>query len=115
MLNLLERTNGWCDVLEHVQSREEPPKPFLNEYLPTPEEISRACLEIQSEWTELAPLSTAGIPGAPFSDCAAIADRPARPSAADDAEARRPEIRGRPECRHLAFDLRPPPAVCYSA
>lgn len=52
MLNLLERTNGWCDVLEHVQSREDPPKPFLNEYLPTPEEISRACLEIQSEWTE---------------------------------------------------------------
>ena len=52
MLNLLERTNGWCDVPEHVPLREEPPKPFLNEYLPTPEEISRACLEIQAGWTE---------------------------------------------------------------
>lgn len=31
---------------------EEVPKPFLNEYLPTQDEIARACREIQKGWSE---------------------------------------------------------------
>jgi hypothetical protein len=31
---------------------EDVPKPFLNEYMPTPEEIRQACREIQKGWSE---------------------------------------------------------------
>ena len=31
---------------------EEVPRPFLNEYMPSQDEIRRSCLEIQKEWTD---------------------------------------------------------------
>lgn len=34
------------------QADEEVPRPFLNEYMPTQDEIRRSCQEIQKEWTE---------------------------------------------------------------
>jgi len=49
MLALQERTEEYFAAPEIA---EEPPKPFLNEYLPTKEEIFRACQEIQREWSE---------------------------------------------------------------
>jgi hypothetical protein len=49
MLALQERTDDFVTALKIA---EEPPKPFLNEYLPSQEEILRACQEIQQEWTE---------------------------------------------------------------
>ncbi len=49
MLALQERTDEFVTTPEIA---EEPPRPFLNEYLPTREEILRACQEIQLEWSE---------------------------------------------------------------
>jgi len=52
MLALRERTEGWVSLPDDEHLEDEMPKPFLNEYLPTPEEISAACREIQAGWSE---------------------------------------------------------------
>jgi hypothetical protein len=46
--------HGGLDTLDarDPQADEEVPRPFLNEYMPTQDEIRRSCLEIQKEWTE---------------------------------------------------------------
>jgi hypothetical protein len=51
-----EAGEGGLAVAERIEAidvdDEELPKPFLNEYLPTQQEIRRACEEIQRGWTE---------------------------------------------------------------
>jgi hypothetical protein len=51
MIALAERTNVSIATPDYGFG-EEVPKPFLNEYLPTPDEIARACREIQQGWSE---------------------------------------------------------------
>lgn len=54
MIGFAERTNLSIATseCEYERSEEEIPKPFLNEYLPTREEIADACQEIQKGWSE---------------------------------------------------------------
>lgn len=57
MIGLAERTEVSIAIPEHYPEYErtedeELPKPFLNEYLPTHDEIARACREIQKGWSE---------------------------------------------------------------
>jgi hypothetical protein len=58
MIGLAERTNVLIATTEWEgpeytrTEEEEVPKPFLNEYLPTPTEIALACREIQKGWSE---------------------------------------------------------------
>lgn len=54
MIGFAERTNVSVATPERDYQRieEEVPKPFLNEYLPSREEIEDACREIQKGWTE---------------------------------------------------------------
>ena len=57
MIGLVERTELSIAAPEYSPEcyrtdDEELPKPFLNEYLPTHDEIARACREIQKGWSE---------------------------------------------------------------
>lgn len=51
MPGLQERVADSADSQDMEPSAEAPPRPFLNEYLPTAEEISQACREIQAGWS----------------------------------------------------------------
>lgn len=48
--------NGRADTLDATRDAatedEEVPKPFLNEYMPSQDEIRRSCMEIQKEWSD---------------------------------------------------------------
>jgi len=57
MIGLAERTEELVAIPDYVPEYdrtvdEEAPKPFLNEYLPTQDEIASACREIQKGWSE---------------------------------------------------------------
>lgn len=52
MVGLQERADEIVTTPDVDLYAEEPPKPFLNEYLPTAEEILQACQEIQAGWSE---------------------------------------------------------------
>lgn len=51
-----KHTSRHADTLDATRDvaieDEEVPKPFLNEYMPSQDEIRRSCLEIQKEWTD---------------------------------------------------------------